>query len=84
MFKFSTATQDIVQKTIDKLGSTSSPVVTKIPTKIIKCSQIQFIKSVTQLINDCITTNEIPVDWKTAVVTPQANQLILQLQTKSV
>ena len=70
VFEFNKITSKIVKDTLDSIDSSSGAGIPMIPTKIIKSSNHNFLYAVTQLINDCIEYKCIPLDWKSAIVTP--------------
>ena len=55
---------------IKNLDSSSGPGLSEIPTKIIKAAVDTIAPIFTELFNDCFTTSNIPIEWKSAVVTP--------------
>jgi hypothetical protein len=69
-FKFRLITNTIVEKTIASIETRSGPGVSGIPTKIIKQLVPNLIDSITHLFNDCILTGNIPLEWKSALLTP--------------
>ena len=52
------------------MQSTSGAGITGIPTKVFKFSSQKLIPLLTKLFNLCITSNDLPSEWKSAVVTP--------------
>jgi hypothetical protein len=69
-FVFHSTTSIIVGKILAKLCPSSSAGVSGIPSKVLKSCHETIVPILTLLINDCLSSNTIPVDWKTAVVTP--------------
>jgi transcriptional regulator CtsR len=70
IFEFKKITTRTVKDTLYSIDSSSGAGIPMIPTKIIKSSNQNFLNAVTQLINDCIENKSIPLDWKSAIVTP--------------
>ena len=73
-FSFVPTTSSIVEKLISKLDNASSPGLSGIPTKILKAASSTFAPILTNLFNNCIRNNIIPIEWKSAVVTPLYKQ----------
>jgi hypothetical protein len=73
-FSFVPTTSTIVEKLIAKLDNASSPGLSGIPTKILKAASSTFAPILTNLFNNCIRNNIIPIEWKSAVVTPLYKQ----------
>lgn len=69
-FKFSLITSNKVSQLINELESNSGPGFTQIPTKIFKLASQKLSPILGNFINHCIVFNQIPKDWKTAIVTP--------------
>ena len=69
-FKFSKTTAIIVSKAIDSIANQSGPGVSGIATKILKQYSPNLLNTITQLFNDCISTGNIPLEWKSAILTP--------------
>ena len=63
-------TEIIVEKVLLSKADSSSAGISGIPSKILKRSEKCLIPIITNLFNKCIQTNKIPLEWKTAVVTP--------------
>lgn len=61
--------QHVVRDLLAQLESKSSPGNVGIPVKVLKSTDT-LVLLITNMINYCIDTNTIPVDWKSAVVTP--------------
>ena len=55
---------------LNELPASSGPGISGIPTKILKTTSIMLIPILKRLFNDCITSNKIPAEWKSAIVTP--------------
>ena len=70
LFDFKKISIEVVIDTLNSIDSSSGAGIPMIPTKIIKASNINFLTNVTNLINDCIEDKSIPLDWKSAIVTP--------------
>ena len=69
-FSFVPTTEIIVEKMLNNMQSTSGAGITGIPTKVFKFASQKLIPILTKLFNLCITSNELPSEWKSAVVTP--------------
>jgi hypothetical protein len=69
-FKFHTIAFKTVYNHIKELQNSKGPGITGIPTKIFKTLNDKICTIITNIFNDCILTNEIPSEWKSAVVTP--------------
>jgi hypothetical protein len=70
LFSFKPSTSDSMAKLIGSLDTSSSAGYTEIPVCVMKHSIKFFSKHLSSLINYCLSSNQIPDDWKTAVVTP--------------
>ena len=68
-FSFQLVTEQVVKKTIESLDANSGPGLPGLPSKIFKPCSGQFLSIITQLINDCLSSGCIPLDWKSALVT---------------
>ena len=75
MFSFTKTTPEIVKKILKNLDNSSSPGISGKPTKILKLENNFLIPILTSLFNNCITTNNIPTEWKTAVGKGNLNDL---------
>jgi hypothetical protein len=73
-FSFVPTTSTIVEKLILKLDNASSPGLSGIPTKILKAASNSLAPLLAKLFNNCISSNKIPIEWKSAVVTPLYKQ----------
>ena len=73
-FSFVPTTSTIVEKLILKLDNASSPGLSGIPTKILKAASSSLAPLLAKLFNNCISSNKIPIEWKSAVVTPLYKQ----------
>ena len=69
-FSFATTTSIIVEKILNNLENASSPGISGIPIKILKATTALFVPALTSLFNQCILTSQLPVEWKSDVVTP--------------
>ena len=69
-FDFKKINVSTVQKAFSNVSSTSGPGVADISIKILKNNTFILLWVFTELFNDCITTGELPCDFKTALVTP--------------
>ena len=69
-FDFKKINVSTVQKAFSNVSSTSGPGVADISIKILKSNTYSLLWVFTELFNDCITTGELPCDFKTALVTP--------------
>jgi hypothetical protein len=59
-----------VENAILQIPSTSAPGVSGIPTSIIQATSKSLAPAIAALINNIFVTGEIPLDWKSAIVTP--------------
>ena len=59
-----------VKESLDELSSTSSPGSVGIETKILKELPEFFIPFMLNFFNECLEKKTIPLDWKSAVITP--------------
>ena len=69
-FKFVHVNQNIVERLIHNLNSTSGAGFSEIPSKVIKYSYSIIAPILTTLFNHCIDLNRFPIEWKSAIVTP--------------
>ena len=69
-FKFSRVTCNEVKTAFKNISSSSSPGISDIHPKILKLIPDTLIPVYNNLFNYCLTTNTIPDEWKSAVVTP--------------
>ena len=69
-FDFKKINVSTVQKAFSNVSSTSGPGVADISIKILKNNTFSLLWVFTELFNDCISTGELPCDFKTALVTP--------------
>jgi hypothetical protein len=69
-FDFKKINVSTVQKAFSNVSSTSGPGIADISIKILKNNTYSLLWVFTELFNDCITTGELPCDFKTALVTP--------------
>lgn len=69
-FSFVPVSQRVVAKLLSQLDTSTGPGVSGIPVKVLKHSHTELAPVVTNLFNQCITTQAIPDEWKLAVVTP--------------
>jgi hypothetical protein len=69
-FRFSPVSVEFVSSIIKKLDNSSSPGVSGINTAILKLAPAQLVPVYCSIFNSCLTTNQIPTDWKSALVTP--------------
>jgi hypothetical protein len=68
-FAFSLTTETIVSKAIEKFDETIGPGITDFPIKLVKKISI-LTPLITKMFNIFIIKKTIPVEWKSAVVTP--------------
>ena len=73
-FSFVPTTSTIVENLILKIDNASSPGLSGIPTKILKAASNSLAPLLAKLFNNCISSNKIPIEWKSAVVTPLYKQ----------
>lgn len=71
-FSFQHTDVTAVKKILDELDSSSGPGLVGIPTSIFKLNSPKLTIVITILFNDCISSNTVPFDWKSAVITPLA------------
>lgn len=69
-FNFKQVSEETVLKLINNLDSANGPGCTMIPCKVIKSSSLKLAPILTRMFNKAICDKSIPIDWKTAVVTP--------------
>ena len=69
-FSFKATTETIVEKILSNLDSSSGAGISGISSKVLKKSSPILIPIIARLFNQCIATNKIPTEWKTAVVSP--------------
>ena len=69
-FYFRPVTVLEVESAILRIPATSGPGVSCKPTLVIKATSRSLAPAITALINNIFTTGEIPLDWKSAIVTP--------------
>ena len=69
-FVFKKVDTSTVKENFLNLSSTSGPGICNIESKIVKNLSDKFFFIICNLFNLCFTSNSIPTDWKTAVVTP--------------
>ncbi len=69
-FSFSQNTHIIVENLLNKLEPSSGAGISGIPSKVLKSSNKALAPLLTKIFNHCIQSNSIPIEWKTAVVTP--------------
>ena len=69
-FSFRPVTVLEVERAILDIPSSSGPGVSMIPTSVIKATCKSLAPALTVLINKILTSGEIPLDWKSAIVTP--------------
>ena len=69
-FKFEKVTTALVEQSIFSLDSHCGPGASGISIKILKSSLKYSVGTITDLINECISTYSIPNEWKRAVVKP--------------
>ena len=69
-FSFQPTTETIVKKLILNLDAASGAGISGISSKVLKGINKTLVSPLTKIINNCILTNKIPTEWKTAVVTP--------------
>ena len=78
-FTFTKTTVKKVEKLISNLDSSSSPGVSGLPVKVLKHIGLSLAPVLTELFNFCIETQQIPLEWKEAVVTPLIKKKKLSL-----
>ncbi|CAF0801056.1 unnamed protein product [Brachionus calyciflorus] len=61
---------DFIEKEITTIPSQSGPGIIEIPTKIFKSSSVKLRTTLAYLFKYAVLTNNIPNEWKAAVVTP--------------
>ena len=69
-FSFHETNYSTVENLLNGLMSTSGPGISGIATKLLKSFSNKIVPILTELFNECIRTNTIPDEWKSAVVTP--------------
>ncbi len=69
-FEFTRCESDTVTRLLTTIDTSSGPGVSCIATKVIKAAARTLVPVLTDLINMAIESCTIPIDWKTAVVTP--------------
>lgn len=69
-FHFIETNSTEVNELIKQLDCSSSPGITGIPTKVIKHCSCKISPILAKLFNNCISTNTIPIEFKTAIVNP--------------
>ena len=70
LFSFRPTTHIIVEKLLNKLDTSSGAGIAGLPTKLLKCNTYWWAKCLTKLFNKCIDLKQVPIEFKTAVVTP--------------
>ena len=69
-FEFKEVSEEIVLNLIMNLSTSSGPGISGISSKILKAASNTLVPLITSLFNQCLAENTIPIEWKTAVVTP--------------
>ena len=69
-FSFRPVNCDEVQKVIILMPSDKAPGIDKISIRVIKHSLPAILQSATSIINESLTSNTFPIEWKTAEVIP--------------
>jgi len=69
-FEFKEVSEETVLNLIMNLSTSSGPGISGISSKILKAASITLVPLITSLFNQCLAENTIPIEWKTAVVTP--------------
>jgi len=69
-FQFQRVNCDTVLRQLSNLSSTSGPGACGIPSKILKAASFQLAPLIKSIFNTCIDTNNIPDEWKLAIVSP--------------
>lgn len=69
-FSFSEFTLKDIKECIQNLTVSSSPGVSGIPIKILKGLNEKLSPILLQIFNNCLSSGQIPEEWKTALVTP--------------
>ena len=67
-FEFKLIDSSKIDKLLENISTSSGPGVSGISSKIIKNSSTILTPILTNLFNKCITTMELPNEWKTAIV----------------
>ena len=68
-FSFSLTTNEVVNKCLNSLSTSSSPGVTNIPFNVIKHCESFLLSHITSLFNSCFASGVILSKWKCAIVT---------------
>lgn len=69
-FKFRFTTSSEIDEIFHSISNSSAPGISGIPTKILKFSTPKLKTALAYLFNYSILTSSVPIEWKTAVVTP--------------
>jgi hypothetical protein len=69
-FKFSHTNERIVELLISNLNQASGAGISGIPSKLIKNCCSQFAPVLTKIFNHCIDVGRVPIEWRSAIVTP--------------
>jgi hypothetical protein len=70
IFKFQSVSYCDVEYLINDLDNTSGAGISGISPKILKKLNAKLFPLLTNIFNECIKSNSIPNEWKTAIVTP--------------
>ena len=63
-------TENTVEKLINNLNESSGAGLSEIPSKVIKHCCLKFVPILTSIFNHCIDLGKLPIEWKSALVTP--------------
>jgi hypothetical protein len=69
-FKFTHVNPGVVESLIKNLSDTSGPGLSVLPSKLIKFCCGKFVPILTRIFNHCIDIGKLPIEWKSALVTP--------------
>jgi hypothetical protein len=59
----------------------SSPGISNVPSRVWKFSAETLAEPLTQLFNYCLEANDIPSEWKFAIVNPQPSEVKVKWMT---
>ena len=65
-----TITEEGVEKTVKKIKTGKAVGMDELSVEMVKANELVGIKWLTRLFNMCLTTGEIPAEWRRGVIVP--------------